>query len=100
MWLKIAADLKYCCRDARKARRPRRGPGASSAPNLVKGEASHRSGRQTDYRRQAGRRVNADMGASGVRLDGMRGPWRNDFKAVTYGAQRSRKRIVKRDSNG
>ncbi|KAK8865992.1 hypothetical protein IAR55_001143 [Kwoniella newhampshirensis] len=56
--------------DARKARRPNRGPGASQTPGLVKGEASHRSGRQTEYKRKAGRRNNADMGEVGARLDG------------------------------
>lgn len=56
------------CRDARKAkglvRRRRKDDG------LVKGEASHRSGRQTEYRRKAGRRNNVDMGEGGSRLDG------------------------------
>ncbi|WWD17810.1 hypothetical protein CI109_102252 [Kwoniella shandongensis] len=56
--------------DARKARRPNRGPSASQGPGLVKGEASHRSGRQTEYNRKAGRRNNADMGEVGLRLDG------------------------------
>ncbi|WVR05950.1 hypothetical protein IAU60_002977 [Kwoniella sp. DSM 27419] len=58
--------------DARKAKRPAGGPRASQAPGLVKGEASHRSGRQTDYRRKDGRRNNADMGSAGARLDGGR----------------------------
>lgn len=57
--------------DAKKARRPRRsGPTYSAMPGLVKGEASHRSGRQTEYKRKAGRKNNADMGASSGRLDG------------------------------
>lgn len=68
--LATATDL---FRDARKARRPNRGPGASRGPGLVKGEASHLSGRQTEYRRKAGRRVNVDMGEKGARLDGQRG---------------------------
>ncbi|WVQ85288.1 hypothetical protein IAT38_007453 [Cryptococcus sp. DSM 104549] len=58
--------------DARKARRAPRGPSASKAPGLVKGEASHLSGRQTEYKRKAGRRNNADMGEGGSRLDGGR----------------------------
>nr|XP_019015006.1 uncharacterized protein I206_01094 [Kwoniella pini CBS 10737]OCF53787.1 hypothetical protein I206_01094 [Kwoniella pini CBS 10737] len=72
-----ASDFpEYVCgvsaSDARKAKRPARGPGASGAPGLVKGEASHRSGRQTEYRRKAGRKNNADMGEGGSRLDGSR----------------------------
>lgn len=60
--------------DARKARARRgRGPTSSRAPGLVKGEASLRSGRQTEYRRKAGRRNNVDMGESVGRLDGRRG---------------------------
>ena len=53
-------------RDAKKAR-PRKRRTA-----LVKGEASHTSGRQTDYRRKAGQRNNVDMGEAGVKLDGSR----------------------------
>lgn len=57
--------------DAKKARRgPRRQ--ANRTTGLVKGEASHRSGRQTEYRKKAGRRNNADMGDNGLRLDGIR----------------------------
>ncbi|WRT64221.1 uncharacterized protein IL334_001150 [Kwoniella shivajii] len=72
-----ASDFpEYVCgvsaSDARKAKRPSRGPGASRTPGLVKGEASHRSGRQTEYRRKAGRKNNADMGEVGLRLDGGR----------------------------
>ncbi|KAL7424765.1 hypothetical protein Q5752_000449 [Cryptotrichosporon argae] len=57
--------------DARKAKRPRAGPTSSRGPGLVKGEASNRSGRQTEYRRKAGQRNNVDMG-DGARLDGKR----------------------------
>ncbi|WVQ62109.1 uncharacterized protein L199_000247 [Kwoniella botswanensis] len=72
-----ASDFpEYVCgvsaSDARKAKRPSRGPGSSRQPGLVKGEASHRSGRQTEYRRKAGRKNNADMGEGGSRLDGGR----------------------------
>lgn len=59
--------------DARSGRRVHASSASSRAPGLVKGEASHRSGRQTDYRRKAGRRVNTDMGESSGRLDGRRG---------------------------
>jgi len=73
-----ASDFpEYVCgvtaSDAAKATRPRRGPGSSRGPGLVKGEASHSSGRQTDYTRKAGRRNNTDMGEGGSRLDGHRG---------------------------
>ncbi|WWC58662.1 uncharacterized protein I303_101206 [Kwoniella dejecticola CBS 10117] len=72
-----ASDFpEYVCgvsaSDARKAKRPARGPGASRTPGLVQGEASHRSGRQTEYRRKAGRKNNVDMGEGGSRLDGSR----------------------------
>ncbi|WWC86328.1 uncharacterized protein L201_001201 [Kwoniella dendrophila CBS 6074] len=72
-----ASDFpEYVCgvsaADARKAKRPTRGPGSSRAPGLVKGEASHRSGRQTEYKRKAGMKNNADMGEGGSRLDGGR----------------------------
>jgi hypothetical protein len=77
-YLAVASDFpEYFCgvtaSDAAKATRPRRGPGSSRGPGLVKGEASHLSGRQTEYTRKAGRRNNADMGEGGSRLDGYRG---------------------------
>lgn len=72
--------------DAAKATRPRRKPGSSQGPGLVKGEASHLSGRQTDYRRKDGRRNHADMGEGGSRLDGHRGELSQpDFSNVTQG---------------
>lgn len=82
----ISADLigasdfpEYVCgvtaADAAKATRPRRGPSSSRGPGLVKGEASHLSGRQTEYTRKAGRRNNTDMGQGGSRLDGHRGQY-------------------------
>ncbi|WVW82392.1 hypothetical protein I302_104399 [Kwoniella bestiolae CBS 10118] len=78
-----ASDFpEYICgvsaSDARKAKRPSRGPGSTRAPGMVKGEASHRSGRQTEYVRKAGRRNNADMGEGGSRLDGGRQITRED----------------------
>ncbi|WVF70547.1 hypothetical protein IAT40_005338 [Kwoniella sp. CBS 6097] len=81
-----ASDFpEYVCgvsaADARKAKRPSRGPGASQAPGLVKGEASHRSGRQTEYKRKAGQRNNADMGEGGSRLDGGRQITKEDREA-------------------
>jgi hypothetical protein len=77
-YLAVASDFpEYFCGvtsgDAAKATRPRRGPGSSRGPGLVKGEASHLSGRQTEYTRKAGRRNNTDMGEGGSRLDGHRG---------------------------
>jgi len=73
-----ASDFpEYVCgvtaSDAAKATRPRRAPGRSRGPGLVKGEASHLSGRQTEYNLKAGRRNNTDMGEGGSRLDGHRG---------------------------
>lgn len=62
----------YAKRDAKKARRGPRRQG-NRTTGLVKGEASHRSGRQTEYRKKAGRRNNVDMGDNGLRLDGIRG---------------------------
>ncbi|OCF31094.1 hypothetical protein I316_07225 [Kwoniella heveanensis BCC8398] len=81
-----ASDFpEYVCgvsaADARKAKRPSRGPGASRAPGLVKGEASHRSGRQTEYRRKAGLRNGANMGEGGSRLDGGRQITKEDREA-------------------
>lgn len=60
-------------RDAKRARRGPRRRQANRTTGLVQGEASHRSGRQTEYRRKAGRRNNVDMGDNGLRLDGIRG---------------------------
>lgn len=82
-------------RDAAKATRPRRGPG-SSQRGLVKGEASHLSGRQTDYRRKDGRRNNADMGEGGSRLDGQRGERYGSTmtRHPLHGVQRSRRRTA------
>lgn len=68
-------------RDARSARKPRAGKRVSTAQGLVQGEASVSSGRQTDYRRKAGRRVNVDMGQSMGRLDGSRG---GSFVLLSY----------------
>ncbi|WVQ97375.1 hypothetical protein IAU59_004487 [Kwoniella sp. CBS 9459] len=81
-----ASDFpEYVCgvsaADARKAKRPTRGPGVSRAPGLVKGEASHRSGRQTEYRRKAGQRNAANMGEGGSRLDGGRQITKEDREA-------------------
>lgn len=89
----IVAEANF--RDARKAKRPRRGPRASAAPGLVKGEASHRSGRQTEYRRKAGTKNNAEMGASEGRLDGKRGESSNG--GLTRNADRAA--ITKDDEN-
>lgn len=81
-----ASDFpEYVCgvtaSDAAKATRPRRGPGSSRGPGLVKGEASHLSGRQTEYTRKAGSRNNTDMGEGGSRLDGHRGElWNASLK--------------------
>ena len=86
--------------DAAKATRPRRAPG-SSRTTLVKGEASHLSGRQTEYTRKAGRRNNADMGEGGSRLDGHRGQlalspfWSiADMAEITKADRDNRKRYV------
>ncbi|ORY23213.1 WLM domain-domain-containing protein [Naematelia encephala] len=74
--LKPSDFPEYVCgvsaSDAQKARGPRRGPSASQTPGLVKGEASHLSGRQTEYNPKGARRVNVDMGENGTRLDGKR----------------------------
>lgn len=63
----------FAQRDAKRARRGPRRRQANRTAGLVQGEASHRSGRQTEYRRKAGRRNNVDMGDNGLRLDGIRG---------------------------
>ncbi|UOH80290.1 hypothetical protein LQV05_002941 [Cryptococcus neoformans] len=63
--------------DAKKARRGPRRQG-NRTTGLVKGEASHRSGRQTEYRKKAGRRNNVDMGDNGLRLDGIRAIMKQD----------------------
>ncbi|OWZ61386.1 hypothetical protein AYX15_06394 [Cryptococcus neoformans] len=63
--------------DAKKARRGPRRQG-NRTTGLVKGEASHRSGRQTEYRKKAGRRNNVDMGDNGLRLDGIRAITKQD----------------------
>ena len=83
-----ASDFpEYVCgvtaSDAAKATRPRRGPSSSRGPGLVKGEASHLSGRQTDYTRKAGRRNNTDMGEGGARLDGHRGQYMCSFRKLS-----------------
>ncbi|KAK4689717.1 DNA-dependent metalloprotease WSS1, partial [Tremellales sp. Uapishka_1] len=57
--------------DAKKTKGPGRGPASSRTPAMVKGEASHRSGAQTERKRRAGTRTNVDMG-QGMRLDGKR----------------------------
>ncbi|ODO07212.1 hypothetical protein L198_00791 [Cryptococcus wingfieldii CBS 7118] len=85
-----ASDFpEYVCgvsaSDAKKARRAPRRP-ASSGTGLVKGEASHLSGRQTEYKRKAGRRNNADMGETGARLDGVR--------AITKADREDRKAFI------
>ncbi|OWZ27687.1 hypothetical protein C347_06114 [Cryptococcus neoformans AD2-60a] len=72
--------------DAKKARRGPRRQG-NRTTGLVKGEASHRSGRQTEYRKKAGRRNNVDMGDNGLRLDGIRAITKQDRekrKAFVY----------------
>ncbi|KAL1410643.1 hypothetical protein Q8F55_004662 [Vanrija albida] len=75
--------------DARKARRRGgRGPASSRAPGLVRGEASHRSGRQTDYNRKTARRTNVDMDEGGSRLDGL--------QAITKEDRAMRKEVVDR----
>ncbi|BEI99116.1 hypothetical protein CcaverHIS631_0401590 [Cutaneotrichosporon cavernicola] len=59
--------------DARKTGTRRGcGPASSRARKMVDGEASHRSGRQTERRRKYGARNNVDMGESSGRLDGLR----------------------------
>lgn len=68
---------RYVCgvtkSDARMARIFRgRGPASSRDPKMVNGEASHRSGRQTQRRYKAGARNYVDMGESSGRLDGLR----------------------------
>ncbi|GMK58823.1 hypothetical protein CspeluHIS016_0602650 [Cutaneotrichosporon spelunceum] len=68
---------RYVCgvtkSDARMARIFRgRGPASSRGPKMVNGEASHRSGRQTQRRYKAGARNYVDMGESSGRLDGLR----------------------------
>ncbi|WVQ70897.1 hypothetical protein IAR50_000422 [Cryptococcus sp. DSM 104548] len=85
-----ASDFpEYVCgvsaSDAKKARRAPKGP-ASSRTGLVKGEASHLSGRQTEYKRKAGRRINVDMGETGARLDGVR--------AITKADREDRKAFI------
>ncbi|KIR37171.1 hypothetical protein I352_00483 [Cryptococcus deuterogattii MMRL2647] len=64
--------------DAKRARRGPRRRQANRTTGLVQGEASHRSGRQTEYRRKAGRRNNVDMGDNGLRLDGIRAITKQD----------------------
>ncbi|WVO13014.1 hypothetical protein L204_100623 [Cryptococcus depauperatus] len=64
--------------DAKKAKKSRRGSNASLKSELAKGQASRKSGRQTDYKRKDGRRNNVDMGEIGMRLDGVRAIMKQD----------------------
>ncbi|WOO85267.1 DNA-dependent metalloprotease WSS1 [Vanrija pseudolonga] len=84
--------------DARKARggrRAGRGPASSRAPGLVQGEASHRSGRQTDYNRKPARRTNVDMGEGGSRLDGLQAITKEERETRKAAVDRRAKRLQK-----
>ncbi|RSH84144.1 uncharacterized protein EHS24_005647 [Apiotrichum porosum] len=81
--------------DARSGRRVHASSASSRAPGLVKGEASHRSGRQTDYRRKAGRRVNTDMGESSGRLDGRRDITKEDREKRAKWVAQEKKHLMR-----
>ncbi|EIW72788.1 hypothetical protein TREMEDRAFT_58958 [Tremella mesenterica DSM 1558] len=97
-WLRPSDFPEYVCgvtaSDGKKAKPPSRGP-RSSHSGLVQGEASNRSGRQTEYRRKAGTRNQVDMGTEGSRLDGRREITAEDRERRKSAIEEEQKRLVK-----
>lgn len=95
-----ASDFpEYICgvtaSDSRKARGQARGPRSSQTPGLVKGEASHRSGRQTEYNVKSARRNNVDMGSESTRLDGGREVTKEDRDRRKTAIDRESERLTR-----